>query len=85
MKKGLILYVIEGKEEMQMDDWSYFAEPPTSLGVSSVCVAVSEDEIAYGWWRLLARGMRQISCMKASYNAACGKLEPYGTPLRLCG
>jgi hypothetical protein len=85
MKKGLIPCVTEGKEEMQTDDWSYSSEPPTSLGVSSICVAASEDEIAHGWWRLLARGIRQISCMKASHNAACGKLEPNGTPLRLCG
>lgn len=83
MKKGVILYITEGKDEMQ--DWLDVREPLTSLGASHICVATSEDEIAYGWWRLLARGMQHISCMKAAYNATLGSLEPYGTALRLCG
>jgi hypothetical protein len=85
MKKGLILYVTEGKEEIYKQEWPEFREQPNSLGTSTICVATSEDEIAYSWWRLLTRGIQHISCMKAAYNATRGKLEPYGTVLRLCG
>lgn len=85
MKKGLIVYVTEGKEEMPTQDWADLREPFTSQGASAICVATSEDEIAYGWWRLLTRGMHQISCIAATYDALQGKLEPHGTVLRLCG
>ena len=86
MKKGMILYVTEGKEEVRMKshgpdmkamiDW---------LGVDAVRLATSEEEIAYGWWQLITRGMQQVSCMKAAYNAGLHRLIPFGEPLRLCG
>ena len=85
MKKGLILYVTKGKEEIHKQEWPDFREQLNSLGASAICVATSEDEIAYSWWHMITRGMQYISCMKATYNGACGKLEPYGTVLRLSG
>jgi hypothetical protein len=68
-----------------MQEWQDFRERLNSLGASEICVATSEDEVVYGWGRLFTRGMHQISCMKASYDGACDKLELHGGPLRLCG
>jgi len=61
MKKGLILYVTEGKEEIHNEDWPDFGEELNSLGASAICVATSEDEIAYIWWHMITRGMNLIS------------------------
>ncbi len=86
MKKGVILYVTEGKEEMQMDpDRPDLKELLGFLEVNAVCLAMSEEEIAYGWWQFISRGIQQVSCMKATYDAVGERLEPFGIPLRLCG
>lgn len=85
MKKGMILYVTEGKEEMQQREWPNVEEPAIRLGVNAVRLATSEDEIAYGWWELLTRGIHQVSCMKANYDPVRDEIEPWGIPMRLCG
>jgi hypothetical protein len=70
MKQGMILYVTEGKEAVQMQpDWPALADALNLLGVNAVRLAVSEEEIVYGWWQMLTRGMQQISCIKAVYHA----------------
>ena len=83
MKKGVILYVTEGKEEV--DDWMELREEGRRLGADAVCMATSESEIAFGWWRMLTCGMQEISCLKAVYSKAEGEIRPHGTALRLCG
>ena len=86
MKKGMILYVTEGKEKVEMPAGrSDLKEAVGCLGVDAIHLATSEEEIAYGWWQLLARGMQQVSCMKAVYNSGRQRLEPFGEPMRLCG
>jgi len=86
MKKGVILYVTEGKEDVPMQPyWPGLKESTRSLNVDAVHLAVSEEEIVYRWWQLLTKGIQQVSCMKASYNAGMGRLEPYGFPMRLYG
>jgi hypothetical protein len=86
MKQGMILYVTEGKDEVQMQpDWPALTDALRLLGVSAIRLAISEEEIVYGWWQMLTRGMQHISCMKAAYNADLERLEPFGVPLRLCG
>lgn len=85
MKKGMIVYVTEGKEEFRPENSPILGEASKTLGVSEVCVATSEDELAYGWWRLITRGMHQISCIAAAYDAGRDALEPHGAPLRLWG
>lgn len=86
MKKGIILYVTEGKEEAQ-ERWDRLdlGEPRARLNANAVLLATSEEEVAYGWWRMVTQGMQQIACMKAVFDADAGKLEPFGAPLRLCG
>jgi hypothetical protein len=86
MKKGMIFYVTEGKEEVwARPDQPDVRETVTRLGVDAIRLATSEEEIAYGWWQLISRGMQQVSCMKAAYNVGLHRLEPFGEPLRLCG
>jgi hypothetical protein len=84
MNKGVILYITEGREEMHQD-WPDLKETCRFLGVKTVRLATSEDEIAYGWWEMLTRGIQQISCMRAAYDGGSDRFEPVGAPLRLCG
>ena len=86
MKKGMIFYITEGKEDVET------AEARSSLGkslempdVDSLRLAVSEDDIVYYWWQLVSLGMSEVSCMKATYDAAQNKIAPFGAPMRLCG
>ncbi len=86
MKTGVILYVSDGREALDMD-WE---EPTVNQSftlpkIAALCIATSEEEIAYNWWRLVTRGMHQVLCMKASCNVSDKTLLPFGVPLRLCG
>jgi len=83
MKKGVILYVTEGKEEL--DEWMELGEEGRKLGADAVCLATSESEIAFGWWQMLTRGMQEVSCRKAAYSKLDGAFRPHGIALRLCG
>lgn len=85
MKTGMILYVTKGKEDVPMQDQSELSRTSRSLDVSAVCIATSEDEVAYGWWHLITRGMHHVSCVAAAYDGARGLFEPHGVPMRLCG
>jgi hypothetical protein len=86
MKKGIILYVTEGKEEAR-ERWDRLdlGEPRERLKANAVLLATSEEEVAYGWWRMVTQGMQQIACMKAVFDPQEDRIEPFGTPLRLCG
>ncbi len=85
MKKGMIVYVTEGKEDIPPQESMDLGGASQALGVSEVCVATSEDELAYGWWRLITRGMHQVSCIAAAYDSVRDVLEPHGRPMRLWG
>jgi hypothetical protein len=83
MKKGVILYVTEGKE--MTHEWLDLRKERKLLGADAVCLATSESEIAFNWWHLLTRGMQEITCMKAACSTVNGEIVPHGTALRLCG
>ena len=85
MKKGMILYVTEGKDEVPLHDFQDLTRTLVTPGISAVYVATSEDELMYGWWHLITRGMHQISCTAAVYDAALQRFDTVGEPLRLCG
>jgi hypothetical protein len=85
MKKGLILYVTEGKEEVSLHDFCDLTRATLTPGISAVYVATSEDELMYGWFHLITRGMHQVSCSLAVYDAASQRFCTVGEPLRLCG
>ena len=83
MKKGMILYVIQGREEVPFQTAPELLDTARSLGVAAVSVAGSEEEAVYGWWSLTTRGMQQVLFMTVAYNAALDKFESRGVPVRL--
>jgi hypothetical protein len=85
MKKGMILYVTQGKEDVPLQGMADLIEVARSLGVAAVCVAVTEEDVVYGWWHLAARGMHQVLFMAVAYDPTRGIFESRGTPARLCG
>lgn len=85
MKKGVILYVTGGQEEFFSGNDPDLRHLRRRLGVQSVRVATSEDDISDNWWRMIAEGMQEVRCMRARFNPRNGHLEPEGRSLRLCG
>jgi len=83
MKKGVIVYITEGKEALQ--EWPELSETGKRLGAEAVCLATSEFEVAYGWWHLLTRGNQEIVCMRGTYDVLHDRVNPEGYALRLCG
>ena len=85
MKKGMILYVTQGKEDVPLQAAEELIETARSLGVTAVCVAITEEDAVHGWMSLLTRGMQQVLFMTAAYNAVLERFESRGAPVRLCG
>ena len=85
MKKGMILYVTQGKEDVPLQSAADLIRTARSLGVAAVRVAITEEEAVHGWWSLLTRGMQQVLFMTADYNGVLDKFESQGAPVRLCG
>ena len=83
MKKGMILYVTEGKEDVPLQAAAELIETARALGVSAVSVAISEEDAAQGWWSLVTRGMQQVLFMTVAYNAALNRFESRGGAVRL--
>lgn len=84
MKRGMILHITKGNEEITLKGPGELVELSRSLGVDTVCVVTAEDEMADGWWHLLSRGVNQVLFMTVSFDPALGKFSR-GTPLLLCG
>ncbi len=85
MKKGMILYVTEGREDVPEQAADELIEAARSLGVTEVSVASCEEDAVYVWWRLITRGMQQVFFVTASYDAVPGRFESRSTPVRLYG
>jgi hypothetical protein len=85
MKKGMILYVTQGKKELDNAPCPDLSGLRRELGVQSISLATSEDEISYVCWRMLAAGMHQVSCMHARYFSEECRLELGKHPFRLAG
>jgi hypothetical protein len=84
MKKGMILYVTEGKEDVPLQAAAELIETARALGVTAVCVASSEEDAAHGWWSLVTKGVQQILFMTVAYNAGLDRFESRGSVVRLC-
>ncbi len=85
MKKGMILYVTQGKEDVPLQAAAELIETARSLGVTAVCVALTEEDARHGWWSLITRGMQQVLFMTVFYNAVLDRFESRGAPVRLYG
>lgn len=82
MKQGIILYVIEGRE--QMPDWPDERRHTGDIKADRVCTAFSEDDVHYHWCRLITLGMDRIFCVLVDYNRSAGSMR-LRKLLRLCG
>jgi hypothetical protein len=85
MKKGMVVYITAGKEEAPTPESCEQLQIPQLQDVSALCVATSEDEVAYGWWQMITRGMHQVLFMTAAYDPVVERFEPHGSPVRLWG
>ncbi len=85
MKKGMILYVTQGKEDVPLQAAAELIETARSLGVTAVCVALTEEDAVHGWWSLITRGMQQVLFMTAAYDAVLDWFESRRVPVRLRG
>ena len=85
MKKGMVLYVTEGKADVPLQTSAELVATAASLGVTAVSVASSEEDAVYGWMSLITRGMQQVLFMTVAYDAVLDRFESRGTPVRLCG
>jgi hypothetical protein len=85
MKKGMILYVTRGREKVPLQEVADLIYISRSLDVSAVAVAISEEDVVYGWWCLVTKGVHQVLLMMVAYDAALDRFKSRGVPLRLCG
>jgi hypothetical protein len=81
MKQGVILYVTEGKDEVPAQGRAELTAMARSLGVAHVCVAVTEPDIDYAQWLLIAKGVDRIVVMKVAYNNALQSFESRRAPV----
>ena len=85
MKKGVVLYVTQGRDDVPLLEDTELTGLAQSLGAVSVSVALNEQEVSYRWWELIAKGMHQVLLVMAFYDAALETFEFRGDPVRLCG
>lgn len=78
MRKGMISYVTEGKDDVPQQDFHDLVKASVPPTISAVHVATSEDELMYGWWHLIARGMHHVSCAAAVYDPRAGFIRLAG-------
>ena len=82
MRQGIILYVLDGKDELP--EWP--DERHRVQGIKGDCIrtAFSEDEVHHHWCSLVTRGMHRIFCVFANYDPAAETML-LRSVLRLCG
>ncbi len=85
MRKGMILYVTQGKEDVPQQGETELIELSRSLGVADVCVATTREDVDYGWWKLITKGAHQVLLMTVAYDAVLKSFEFSRAPLRLWG
>jgi hypothetical protein len=81
----MILYVTQGKEDVPPHGGTELIELSRSLGVAAVCVAITQDDVDYGWWELITKGVHQVLLVTVVYNTVLKSFEPSRAPLRLWG
>lgn len=85
MKRGMILYIAEEKDESSPSGMEDLIETSRSLGVSAVSLAFKEEDVASGWVHLIAGGVGEVLFMTVAYDAGLGRFAFKGKPVRLCG
>ena len=83
MRTGIIIYVnSQPPGQTALEDLESRADYP---GADETCLATSEAEVSWGWWRLIARGVSRVSCVAATWDDRRRALVTRGAPMRLCG
>ena len=88
MRKGMILYVTQGKDDVPQQGETELTELIDlcrSLDVAAVCVATTEEDVHYGWWQLITKGVHQVLLMAAAYDATLESFAFDRSPVRLWG
>ncbi len=88
MRKGMILYVTHGKDDVPQQGATELTELIDlcrSLDVAAVCVATTEEDVHYGWWQLITKGVHQVLLMAVAYDATLESFAFDQSPVRLWG
>ena len=85
MKRGMILYITRGKEEVPVQGAGELIDISRSLEVAAVSVAINQEDVASGWWHLVRRGVDQVLFMTIAYDPVLGRFESRSVPVSLCG
>jgi len=86
MRTGVIIYVNSGAEPMaQAADLEVLETRADYPGADETCLACSPAEVSWGWWRMVARGLRRVECVAARYDARHRAIVTHGEPVRLYG
>jgi hypothetical protein len=85
MRKGMILYVTLGKEDVPLQGGTELMELIRSLDVAEVRVATTQVDVDYGWWQLITKGVHQVLLMTVAYDSVLKRFESSRAPLRLWG
>ncbi len=85
MKKGMILYITQGQEDVPLQEVADLVEISRSMGISAVSVATSGEDVVHGWRRLIDRGIQQVLFMTVTYDTCLDRFLSRSAPVRLCG
>ncbi len=86
MRTGIIIYVNADAEPMvRSADLEGMETRADSPGTDETVLACSPAELSWGWWRMVARGIRRVECVVARYDTRRRAIVTRGEPVRLCG
>lgn len=85
MKRGMILYINEEKDDISPSGMENLIETSGSLGVSAVSLAFKEEDVVSGWVHLIDRGVGEVLFMTVAHDAVQGNFVATGKPVLLCG
>ncbi len=86
MRTGIIIYVNVGANPMvRSADLESLETQADYPGADETVLACSPAEVSWGWWRMVARGLRRVECVVARYDTHRRAIVTRGEPVRLYG
>jgi hypothetical protein len=86
MRTGIIIFVNSGTEPMaRTADLESLESRADYPGADETVLACSPAEVSWGWWRLVAQGLRRVECVVARYDTRRRAIVTRGEPVRLYG
>jgi len=80
MQKAMILHVIDVEEDVSPEGVTDMIQSMRSLGISTVLVAKSDQEVLRGWCHLIAKGIRHVMLMRVYYSVSMNWFESRHDP-----